>query len=97
MIAVAVLGRPRWQRAGLEKGKAEYPLYGVDSDAFVHPFLIPLLQADVWDHEAVAGAARAVESLLASGRPAIGDLVSLRITEATGRRRSTKEHSGRWG
>lgn len=64
-----------------DEEEASPGMYSLVSDAFVHPVLIPLLQAKDWDQEAALGAARVIESLLASNRSAVGDLVSLRITD----------------
>ncbi|GAA3820511.1 hypothetical protein GCM10022206_68250 [Streptomyces chiangmaiensis] len=64
-----------------DEEEASPGMYSLVSDAFVHPVLIPMLQAKDWDLGAALGAARAIESLLASNRSAIGDLVSLRITD----------------
>ncbi|MFF3257533.1 hypothetical protein ACFYWP_42695 [Actinacidiphila glaucinigra] len=56
-------------------------MYSLISGAFVRPILIPLLQAEIQDRVMLAASASLIEDLLASRRPAIGDLVTLRITD----------------
>ncbi|PAZ17131.1 hypothetical protein CLM62_03840 [Streptomyces sp. SA15] len=75
---------PRLEREELllfGDGDGNVGMYTLITYAFVYPVLQPFLASESTDEAVAQRCARLIDALLASGRPSVRDMVSLRVTD----------------